>query len=168
LFQRVQRQRCKEAFLKWQYNVSIRKIASTAFARVLELNHRHSLARYKASLFLLKNLVENYAIQEAFDNILQAAHMRRNNAVRHSFTEDISGLRRSQSRSRSNKRQANAENSYILNNITSLLSPSNMRKIEKKNLYQMHLNSFYTPGGEAPNNSAIVNPKNLYDNPNGS
>ena len=91
--------------------------------------------------------------------------MRRNNAIGRSSYDDLQvsggGLRIS--RSRSNKRNNNAENSYILNNITSLLSPSNMKKIEKRNLYKMHINNFYTPGGEAQNNSAIINPRNLFD-----
>ena len=51
---------------------------------------------------------------------------------------------------------ANAGNeSYILNNITSLLSPENMKKIEQKNLYQKHINSFYLPQGQS-NHSAMT------------
>ena len=51
-----------------------------------------------------------------------------------------------------------------MNHITSLLSPSNLKNIERKNLYQKQLNSFYAPsnkdGGAAGlgslNNSAVV------------
>lgn len=55
--------------------------------------------------------------------------------------------------------------SYMLNNVSSLLSPSNMKKIEKKNLYNQQINSFYTPLGEDTsnqNNSAIINAKSQY------
>jgi hypothetical protein len=60
----------KQAFIKWQYNVSIRKIAETAFSRVLELNHRHSKARFKTGVYLLQNLVEGFAVQDGFNHIL--------------------------------------------------------------------------------------------------
>lgn len=63
--------------MKWQYNASIRKIAETAFNRVLELNHRHSKARYKSAVFMLQSIAEDSAIRMGFDRILQAAHMRR-------------------------------------------------------------------------------------------
>ena len=53
LFKKLNGHKTKEAFLKWQYNVSIRKIAETAFSRVLELNHKHSKARFKTGVFLL-------------------------------------------------------------------------------------------------------------------
>lgn len=62
LFKRIQRQKVKEAFLKWQYNVSVRKIAETAFNRVLELNHRHSKARIRTGVYLLQNIVEDYTL----------------------------------------------------------------------------------------------------------
>ena len=63
------------------------------------------------------------------------------------------------SRSRShNKTGAGQDNSYILNNITSLLSPTNLRKIEQKNLYHKQIDSFYTPAGDNNmlNNSTVV------------
>lgn len=46
--------------------------------------------------------------------------------------------------------------------MTSLLSPLNLRKMEQKNLYQKMINSFYTPAAPAKTNSAIVNPRNLF------
>lgn len=57
------------------------------------------------------------------------------------------------------------DNSYMLNNVSSLLSPSNMKKIEKKNLYNQQINSFYTPIGDETvnqNNSAIINAKSQF------
>ena len=53
----------------------------------------------------------------------------------------------------------------MLNNVSSLLSPSNMKKIEKKNLYNQQINSFYTPIGDETvnqNNSAIINAKSQF------
>jgi hypothetical protein len=49
-----------------------------------------------------------------------------------------SRLIKSKSRSRSGFKAGGAghDNSYILNNITSLLSPANLKKIESKNLYR--------------------------------
>ena len=118
--------------MKWQYNVSIRKIAETAFNRVLELNHRHSKARFKTAVFLLQSLVEDNAVKTGFGNILEAAHMRRFNNYHTSPSRD-EGHRRSRSHSRG--RSFKPENSFVLNNVQSLLSPSNLKKIEKKNLY---------------------------------
>ena len=133
LFQRVQRQKCKEAFLKWQYNVSIRKIAATAFKRVLELNHRHSKARYKAAFYLLEVLYDHNANQTAFDNILHVANMQKNNEAgdRSYYVDDMSAVRAS----RSNRHQ----NSYLVNN--SMVSPA---AVEKR---QQLLNGPYTPDG---------------------
>lgn len=62
LFKRLAAQRKRAAFTKWQYNVSIRKIAETAFGRVLELNHRHSKARFRAGVHLLKGLMDEVSI----------------------------------------------------------------------------------------------------------
>jgi len=62
LFKKTQTHKLKQAFLKWQYNVSIRKIAETAFNRVLEINHRHSRARFKTAVYLLKTILEEYSI----------------------------------------------------------------------------------------------------------
>lgn len=59
--------------------MSIRKIAETAFGRVLELNHRHSKARFRAAVHLMKGLMDDYSLSAGFDRILQAAHMRRRN-----------------------------------------------------------------------------------------
>ena len=137
LFQKLQRQQKRQAFIKWQYNVSIRKIAETAFTRVLQINQRHSKARLRAGVFLLKQLVDERAASSAFQNILQAAHMRRHNVrgdragygpgpgVDYASAGCV-GLRGSKSRTRS----AGGGESFILNNVTSLLSPENMKKIE--------------------------------------
>lgn len=126
----------------------------------MELNHKHSRARFKTGVFLLQNLMEGFAIQGAFDNILQAAHMKRAHNPRSFFgagdqlNTSASNLR---SRSRSHNKNAGQDNSYILNNITSLLSPTNLRKIEQKNLYQKQIDSFYTPAGNnVLNNSSVV------------
>lgn len=70
LFHKLQRQQKRQAFIKWQYNVSIRKIAETAFTRVLQINHRHSKARMRTAVFLLKQLVDGRAVSSAFQNIL--------------------------------------------------------------------------------------------------
>ena len=69
-------------------------------------------------------------------------------------------MHRSKSRGRTQM-----DNSYMLNNVSSLLSPSNMKKIEKKNLYNQQINSFYTPIGDETvnqNNSAIINAKSQF------
>ncbi len=52
----------------------------------MELNHRHSKARLRAGVYLLKNVLENYTMIGAFNNIVDAAHMRRvpNNKYRSS------------------------------------------------------------------------------------
>ena len=56
-------------------------------------------------------------------------------------------------------------NKNVLNNVSCLLSPINMKNIEKKNLYQKQINSFYTPINNDDkvfrNNSAIINPKQV-------
>lgn len=56
-------------------------------------------------------------------------------------------------------------NKNVLNNVSCLLSPINMKNIEKKNLYQKQINSFYTPINNDNkvfrNNSAIINPKQV-------
>lgn len=62
LFKKIENQNKKQAFIKWQYNVSIRKIAEAAFTRVLELNHRHSKARFKAAGYILKSLIKTISI----------------------------------------------------------------------------------------------------------
>lgn len=58
-----------------------------------------------------------------------------------------------------------SSNQNALNNVSCLLSPINMKNIEKKNLYQKQINSFYTPINNDErvfrNNSAIVNPKQI-------
>lgn len=36
----------------------------------MELNHKHSRARFKTGVFLLQNLMEGFALQGAFDNVL--------------------------------------------------------------------------------------------------
>ena len=165
MFKRILRQKVKEAFLKWQYNVSVRKIAETAFNRVLELNHRHSKARIRTGVYLLQNVLEDYTIQNAFNLVLQAAHFRR-------FDQngsDVSPIcRRSRSRSKGAHRTMN-DTSVMLNNVSSLLSPSNLKKIEKINLYKQNLNSFYNPiadtnqnrvnstGGRSPERNSSAN-----------
>jgi len=57
-----------------------------------------------------------------------------------------------------------------MDNITSILSPHNLKKIERKNLYEKQINSFYTPLGlsrkEGINTSAIINPTNLISTEN--
>jgi len=138
LFRKLQRQQKRQAFIKWQYNVSIRKIAETAFTRVLEINHRHSKARLRTGVFLLKQLLDQHAITSAFDNVLQAAHMRRHNirgdrygygpgpGLDYRSIDDTAPLRMSKARNRS----VGGSESFVLNNITSLLSPQNLKKIE--------------------------------------
>ena len=56
------------------------------------------------------------------------------------------------------------DNSYNMQNFSSLLSPGNMRKLERRNLYEQQINSVYTPVSNAKhqNNSAIINPKVLF------
>ena len=125
-FKKLQKRKVKMAFMKWQYNISIRKIAENAFTRVLELNHRHSRVRLRAGVFLLKNLMENFSIQGAFNNIIQAGD--KNNYQRESRLDF-----KSRSRSRGG---IGPENSYVMGNISNLLSPNNMKKIERKNLYE--------------------------------
>jgi hypothetical protein len=67
----------------------------------------------------------------------------------------IAGGRKSRSRSRG----INESHSFVLNNITSLLSPSNLKKIEKTNLYAKQINSLYAPiQNQSINSSAFVNP----------
>jgi hypothetical protein len=46
--------------------------------------------------------------------------------------------------------------SYILNNMTSLLSPQNLKKMEVANLYQNQISSFYTPGGSKKLDTSII------------
>ena len=152
LFRKAQANKLKQAFLKWQYNVSIRKIAETAFSRVLELNHRHSKARFKTAVYLLQGLVENSAVKEGFNNILRTAHMRPGGWQAKYRPHDVDVHRRSRSRSV----HKGESSSYILNNITSLLSPQNMKKLEVQNLYQNQINSFYTPGGSKKLDASIV------------
>jgi hypothetical protein len=57
-----------------------------------------------------------------------------------------------------------------MDNITSILSPHNLKKIERKNLYEKQINSFYTPIGisrkDGINTSAIINPTNLMNTAN--
>jgi hypothetical protein len=69
MFKSILRHRVKEAFLKWQYNISVRKVVETAFNRVLELNHRHSKARMKTGVYLLNNIVESHTMQSSFNQI---------------------------------------------------------------------------------------------------
>jgi hypothetical protein len=91
-------------------------------------------------------------MQQSFNYILQAAHMRKSHA------NEVSPLGR---KSRSRTRGGNNESSFILNNITSLLSPTNLKQIEKNNLYKQQINSFYAPQGNnsiSMNASAILNP----------
>jgi hypothetical protein len=66
-------------------------------------------------------------------------------------------------KSRSRSRGINESHSFVLNNITSLLSPSNLKKIEKQNLYAKQINSLYAPisNNMSVNSSAIVNPQCL-------
>lgn len=134
MFHKLNRQQLRQAFTKWQFNASIRKIAEAAFTRVLQINHRHSRARIKTGVFLLKQLVEERSISTGFQNILHAAHMGRHNIRRDRFgygpgvdysSAECAPLRKSQTRS-----SYQGNESYILNNITSLLSPQNMKKIE--------------------------------------
>ena len=107
--------------------MSIRKIAEAAFTRVLQINHRHSKARIRTGVFLLKQLIDDRAITTGFQNILQAAHMRRHNVRGDRFgygsgvdynSADCAPLRQSKTRT-----SYQGNESYILNNITSLLSP---------------------------------------------
>jgi ribosome-associated toxin RatA of RatAB toxin-antitoxin module len=97
LFRNVQKHKVRQAFLKWQYNVSIRKIAEKAFNRVVEINHRHSKARFRTGVYLLKSVLEEYSIQGAFNRILSAAHMTNQRGGRYANNSDD----RVQSRSRS-------------------------------------------------------------------
>lgn len=60
----------KQAFLKWQYNISIRKIAETAFQKMLSLNYKHSRARFKTAVYLLKTLMDEHSIDIGFKKIL--------------------------------------------------------------------------------------------------
>lgn len=145
---------------------------------MLELNHRHSKARFRAGVHLLKGLMDEVSIQAGFDRILQAAHMRRHNnrGDRYGYgpgPETVSdaynsGHLRNRKVSRggvNEKMTCEADISMnSMNHITSLLSPTNLKNIERKNLYQKQLNSFYAPsnkdGGAAGiaslNNSAVV------------
>jgi len=67
--------------------------------------------------------VEDVAISKSFNAILRAAHMNRGG------DDSTTPLAR---RSKSRRHDSG---SFVLNNITSLLSPSNMKKIERSNLY---------------------------------
>lgn len=72
---------------------------------------------------------------------------------------------RGRSKSRSKHGNGFSDTSMVLNNITSLLSPDNLRKIEKTNLYKQQINSLYAPVGQNGNNlmnsSSISNAKAL-------
>lgn len=135
LFRKLKLNRMKQAFLKWQFNASIRKIAETAFNRVLELNHRHSKARLRTGVFLIKNVLEQYTMQGAFNSIVDAAHMRRVPNHRNRNAQHSNDKYNSRSRSKS-KGQNRGDTSFVMDNITSILSPNNLRKIERKNLYE--------------------------------
>ncbi len=79
--------------------------------------------------------------------------------TRFGYTRDDEDYR---SRSKNFKEYCNHN---VLNNVSNLLSPINMKNIEKKNLYQKQINSFYTPVNNdervSRNNSAIINPKQV-------
>ena len=51
----------------------MKRLAVTAFNRVLELNHKHSTARYKAGAYLLNNIKDSFTISHAFSQIADAA-----------------------------------------------------------------------------------------------
>lgn len=89
--------------------------------------------------------------------------MRRFNNYHSSPSRD-QGHRRSRSRSHSRGRSFKPESSSVLNNVQSLLSPSNLKKIEKKNLYNQQINSLFNPLDDASIDkqaqpSAILNAK---------
>ena len=111
------------------------KIAETAFNRVLELNHRHSKARLRTGVFLIKNVLEQYTMQGAFNSVVDAAHMRRVPNHRNRNAQHSNDKYNSRSRSKS-KGQNRGDTSFVMDNITSILSPNNLRKIERKNLYE--------------------------------
>ena len=81
---------------------------------MLSLNYKHSKARYKTAVYLLNTLLDEHSIQTSFNRILQAAHMRR---------ADYEIPQRGET------------SSYMMNNMSNLLSPNNIKKLEKKNLY---------------------------------
>ena len=95
-------------------------------------------SRLRTGVFLLKQLLDQHAVTSAFDNILQAAHMRRHNirgdrygygpgpGLDYRSIDDTAPLRTSKARNRS----VGGSESFVLNNITSLLSPQNLKKIE--------------------------------------
>ena len=110
-------------------------------------------------MFLLKSLIDDRGVTTGFQNILQAAHMGRHNNRGERFgygpgidynSADCAPLRKSMTRT-----SCQGNDTHILHNITSLLSPQNMKKIEQKNLYQKHINSFYLPQQQV-NNSAMT------------
>ena len=119
LYKRLKKDKLRQAFLKWQYNVSIRKIAEVAFSRVLEINHRHSKARIKAAVHLLTGLVDKGSFVIGFKAILKAAHMRGKN---------IEG-------SSAFVQRRNTHHHDSMSNLVPMLSPANLKKMEVRNLY---------------------------------
>mmetsp|Transcript_29120 Transcript_29120/g.28170 ORF Transcript_29120/g.28170 Transcript_29120/m.28170 type:complete len:111 (+) Transcript_29120:2576-2908(+) len=65
----------QRAFLsRWRNNVYLTKIAESAFSKVLELNHKHSFARFKAGSFLLKSVVKQSTkndLKNSFKELLE-------------------------------------------------------------------------------------------------
>jgi hypothetical protein len=144
LFKKAQKHKMKEAFQKWHHSVSMRRLAVNAFNRVVELNHRHSVARYRAAVYLLTNIKGGCTLQNAFDRICQAAQMRKAHHYIHGGIDTQEETLPTETKTRSRSRGGRFEQSYNLNNISSLLSPLNMRKVEQKSLYQQMIKSFYS------------------------
>lgn len=85
--------------------------------------------------FWLKNVLEQYTMQGAFNSVVDAAHMRRVPNHRNRNAQHSNDKYNSRSRSKS-KGQNRGDTSFVMDNITSILSPNNLRKIERKNLYE--------------------------------
>lgn len=120
LWQRLRADRKRQAFNKWQYNVSIRKIAEKAFGRVLELNHRHTKARYTTAFHILKAQMDKGSLLVAFKQIMRAAAIKNRRNLEYSVSHYGSV----------------ASKPNDMSHVVDLLSANNMQKIEMKNLYQ--------------------------------
>ena len=66
----TRKQSQRHAIVLWKSNVDCHKIAQSAFSKVLELNHRHSAARIRASCYLIEGFInseDRRAAQCAFE-----------------------------------------------------------------------------------------------------
>ena len=78
----------QDAFNKWRYGQSVRKIAEKAFNKILELNHRHSNQRFDSACFLLTKSLGKIVKKDAIDRIGQYATM---NQLRHHRQRNYAG-----------------------------------------------------------------------------